>query len=87
MELTNYHSDFEKLDFKWNVEIHRSQGEKAKIYTPMIDSTIFPKRIENTINIFTNSIIQQLKNANDFKWTHCKASKEIKKNKEMGTDE
>ena len=84
VELTNHHSDFEKFDFKWDIEIHRSQGEDAKIYTPMIDGTIFPKRIENKINSFANRIIKQLTNSYDFQRTYCKTSKEIKKNKELG---
>ena len=31
VELTNYHSDFEKEIFRWDAEIHYSQGKRAEI--------------------------------------------------------
>jgi DNA (cytosine-5)-methyltransferase 1 len=41
VELTNYHSDFEKKDFKWDVEIHHGQGkDKAKLFTPVLSEDI-----------------------------------------------
>jgi len=36
VELTNYYSNFENLDFSWDVEIHKSQGKNAKVYVPSI---------------------------------------------------
>lgn len=43
VELTNYHSDFEKKVFKWDVEIHHSQGkDKAKFFTPVLCEDIIP---------------------------------------------
>ena len=48
VELTNYHSDFEKNLIKWDVEIHHSQGKnKAKVFTPdFSESIISPLYIE-----------------------------------------
>lgn len=43
VELTNHHSDFEKKVFKWDVEIHYSQGkDKAKSFTPILSEKIIP---------------------------------------------
>ena len=38
VELTNKKSDFRESNFNWSVEIHRSQGKRAKIY-PQISIT------------------------------------------------
>ena len=48
VELTNYHSDFEKKAFKWDVEIHHSQGkDNAKYFTPVLSEDIIsPMYIE-----------------------------------------
>ena len=48
VELTNYHSDFEKSFIKWDTEIHHSQGkDKAKVFTPFFsESIISPLYIE-----------------------------------------
>lgn len=48
VELTNYHSDFEKKKYKWDVEIHYSQGkDKAKFFTPnLTEAMISPLYIE-----------------------------------------
>lgn len=54
VELTNYHSDFDKKKYKWDVEIHYSQGkDKAKVFTPdLTDAMISPlyfNRVEQYI--------------------------------------
>ena len=84
VELTNYHSDFDNLDFKWCIEIHKSQGKNARIFTPTIDSNIFQNNIKNRIETFTNKIKKQVKEPNDFQRIYCKTSKEIMNNKEIG---
>lgn len=84
VELTNYHSDFDNLNFKWCVEIHKSQGKNAKIFTPVIDSSIFQNNIKDRIYTFTNKIKKQIKKPNDFQRIYCKTSKEIMNNKEVG---
>jgi DNA (cytosine-5)-methyltransferase 1 len=39
VELTNLHSDFENMVYRWDVEVHKSSGENAKVYflDPNID--------------------------------------------------
>ena len=48
VELTNYHSDFKSKTFKWDAEIHHSQGkDKAKFFTPNLGNTwVAPPYIE-----------------------------------------
>ena len=84
VELTNYHSDFDNLDFKWCVEIHKSQGKNAKIFTPTIDNSIFQNNIKNRIDTFTNKIKKQIKKPSGLQKIYCKTSKEIMNNKEVG---
>lgn len=43
VELTNYHSDFEKKKYKWDAEIHHSQGKnKARFFTPDLTDDMVP---------------------------------------------
>lgn len=84
VELTNYHSDFNNLDFKWCVEIHKSQGKNAKIFTPTIDSSILQNNIKNQTDTFINKIKKQIKSSNNFQRIYCKTSEEIMNNNELG---
>jgi len=76
VELTNYYSDFKKLNFKWDVEIHRSQGKNAQVYTPEISINIFEKNHIQKINSFCNRIIKKLTDANEFQKIYCKTIQE-----------
>lgn len=50
VELTNYHSVFERNEIKWDAEIHHSQGkDKAKVFTPDFSDNIFPSQYINII--------------------------------------
>lgn len=56
VELTNYHSDFEKHMIRWDAEIHHRQGkDKAKIFIPDIsESIISPLYIERVKQYIAN---------------------------------
>jgi len=41
VELTNYYSDFRNLKFRWDVEIHKSQGKNARVYNLSFDEVDF----------------------------------------------
>jgi len=71
VELTNYNSDFKNLNFKWDVDIHKSQGKNAKIYHPIIDISIFERKHIKKINSFCNKTLEKLTNADDFQKHHC----------------
>lgn len=61
VELTNYHSDFKNKSFKWDTEIHYSQGkDKARVIKPNIKdfkiSIDLKKEVYNFINFLPNII-------------------------------
>ena len=78
VELTNNQSRFDEKDFKWNVEIHHGQGKKkARIYCPIIDSSLWDKKVQKKISAFKNIITEQLpKSHNHFQEIHCMTSAE-----------
>lgn len=77
VELTNYHSDFENAAFKWNAEIHYSQGKiKAKTYTPIIKIDDIPKQYQAGIYDFLNKMRNKMINMNEFQKAFCMTSNE-----------
>ncbi|MEM1338695.1 MAG: DNA cytosine methyltransferase [Bacteroidota bacterium] len=82
VELTNHHSDFNNLNFKWTAEIHYNQGkEKAKKYTPSLDHIGFDKTDLRTADkLFTMSIRKKIVNPKEFQRFHCMTAEEVKQN-------
>lgn len=80
VELTNYNSDFENLNFKWDIEIHKSQGPNAKKFVPSLDLELFDKKHKSKINTFCNRTSKKLNNANALQKFHCQTKKEKRKN-------
>lgn len=80
VELTNYKSDFENKKFKWDVEIHRSQGPKATTYNPKIELESFHTKDQKKISNFIGSFESRLSDANSFQRTYC-MTEDSKKNK------
>jgi DNA (cytosine-5)-methyltransferase 1 len=56
VELTNYKSDFKSLKFIWNVEIHKSQGKRAKVFCPEIIGAQYSSDEQMRIDQFLNSL-------------------------------
>ena len=79
VELTNYHSDFQNLDFKWNVEIHRSQGPRAKVFTPDLSRNVFTEEELQRVDEFYDSLNKSLVGHNKFQTIHCMTTYERKK--------
>jgi DNA (cytosine-5)-methyltransferase 1 len=84
VELTNHHSDFKNKLFKWNVEIHKSQGQTAAIFKPEISEKIFSPTELKAIQGFRKSIRKRLKDFQEFQKTYCMTSKERKSRDLMG---
>ncbi|GIP30283.1 hypothetical protein J23TS9_54130 [Paenibacillus sp. J23TS9] len=75
VELTNYKSDFEKKEFLWNVEIHKSQGPRARIFTPSISNVYTNNKvIDDKILEFINSIEYKLVSFETFQRHYCLTS-------------
>lgn len=87
VELTNHHSDFLNKVFKWDVEIHRSQGKKATQYTPEIESSAFTDTEFQLINSFSKRILCKDYNFSKFQEVYCMIAKDRKKNNLMGPNE
>ncbi|MHB0883240.1 DNA cytosine methyltransferase [Paenibacillus sp. SEL1] len=78
VELTNYKSDFENKNYQWNIEIHKSQGPRAKIFLPFIESTIFSNEINKRIQFYILSIEHKLVSFNKFQQHYCLTTEERK---------
>lgn len=84
VELTNYHSDFDKRHFIWDVEIHRSQGPRAKIYTPSITREMFTSFELEKIEEFLSSIQDSIVDFNEFQKIYCMTTNERRTNGLVG---
>lgn len=72
VELTNYHSDFDKQQFKWDVEIHFGQGkDKARVYIPTLCLNDLPNIYHYKILNFIENIYVKIPEANIFQQVYC----------------
>ena len=71
VELTNYHSDFEKEIFKWDAEIHYSQGKRAKILKPHISIEDIGDIYADRVTKFIETLSAKLSGYNDFQNRYC----------------
>lgn len=80
VELTNYHSDFSVKAFRWNAEIHRSQGkDKAKIYRPKIGLHDLPQKYHSAINAFIAKTCTTIPDGNAFQCVYCMTTEDRNK--------
>lgn len=86
VELTNYHSNFESGKFKWNSEIHYSQGkDKAKVLTPYISKKNIPEALIEKIELYLQDVSQKLPTTyNLFQKLYCMTTEERKATKKIG---
>lgn len=85
VELTNHHSAFGELSFKWDAEIHYNQGKiKAKSFVPNVQDIPISREDNMKINKFIDQIQHDLSSFNDFQTIYCMTMDEIKKKKLMG---
>lgn len=83
VELTNYHSDFEKKLFHWTVEIHYSQGKKkANVFTPKVTRRIIDERYRAAINEFLAQ--QSVVTCNEFQRAFCMTASDRRENNVLG---
>ncbi|WP_162616053.1 DNA cytosine methyltransferase [Paenibacillus lutimineralis] len=76
VELTNYKSDFKNKDYQWSVEIHKSQGPRAKVFEPIVHSKVFDEETNKEIELYINSIQSQLVSFNKFQKQYCLTTEE-----------
>lgn len=71
VELTNFNSIFENFNFKWDIEIHKGQGQTAKKFIPKIDLKIIQEEHKSIVKKFIAELNKKIKNANTFQNIHC----------------
>lgn len=84
VELTNRHSDFDNNKFKWSVEIHKSQGPKARVYIPRLNKDLISNSNLIHINKFINSYKNKIVYHQTFQKIHCMTTEEIIKKDLIG---
>lgn len=75
VELTNYNSKFDDLKFKWTSEIHKSQGQTAKVLLPNIDLKIINPEHKDLVKDFLKNINKKTSNSNIFQDNFCQTDK------------
>lgn len=79
VELTNYHSDFTQKIFKWDAEIHYSQGkEKAKKYTPALKIKEIPEKYHESLRDYLLRIKPTITDMDSFQKVYCMTSEQRK---------
>jgi DNA (cytosine-5)-methyltransferase 1 len=71
VELTNFNSIFENFNFKWDIEIHKGQGQTAKKFITKIDLKIIQEEHKSIVKKFITELNKKIKNANTFQNIHC----------------
>lgn len=72
VELTNYHSNFECRKFKWDAEIHYSQGKrKAAVFQPDVDLLNIPVEYLDLLDAYINKIQEKMTSYNDLQKAYC----------------
>jgi len=85
VELTNYHSDFDKRKFKWSVEMHYSQGkDKAKVYKPRKTDKHISHEMKLKISEFLDNIRPELLSFNGFQMVYCMTKAQRSKTSKVG---
>ncbi len=74
VELTNYNSDFSNTHFKWDIEIHKSQGPKAKVYKPSLAKMVLPQGYADAVQTFLDEIAGRLTTFKAFQQIYCTTS-------------
>lgn len=83
VELTNYHSDFEKKSFQWTAEIHYSQGKKkADFFTPEVTNQIIGEQYRTAINEFLAQ--QPIVTFDEFQRAFCMTESDRQKSNTIG---
>ena len=85
VELTNYHSDFGKLDYLWRTEIHYGQGkDKARVYAPRITIRTIPIKYRDVVQTFIKETKSKVPNMNKFQKIFCMTTEQRKRQRYYG---
>lgn len=77
VELTNYQSDFDNEKFRWDVEIHYSQGkEKAAKYQPSISISCINCSYQRELELFIQGLRTHALSFDSFQRAFCMTNKQ-----------
>jgi DNA (cytosine-5)-methyltransferase 1 len=84
VELTNRYSNFEKENFIWHVEIHKSQGPKADYFSPTANLKWIPQEYTKQINKFILDYSDKVPEPKTFQEYYCQTNSYRKSNELVG---
>lgn len=85
VELTNYHSDFENGNIRWDVELHYSQGKsKAKFYLYDINKNQIDRALHDRIDGFLQVIRGRMCTAGELQKRFCMTEEERRNGQLLG---
>ena len=85
MELTNYHSDFDNCNFRWDAEIHYSQGkDRASLFKPEIIETLIDKVYLKEIKKYIKCKKRSCVTYNRLQSLYCMTTKQREQVKQEG---
>ena len=85
VELTNYHSDFQNNKFRWDAELHYSQGKKkAAAYTPDFSIDIVDSQYRNQIQRYISKKRAEAVTYDRFQQLFCMTTNQRKETKQDG---
>ncbi len=85
VELTNYHSNFDSKQFRWDAEIHYSQGkEKAAYYTPVFSEDIVNPIFQERVNQYIEAKRRHAVSFNSFQESFCMTTNERQEKYQLG---
>lgn len=85
VELTNYHSEFDRKNFKWTAEVHHGQGkDNASIYEFPTEIDQIDEKYRDSVNRYLSQISSKLNSHNEFQRNYCLTTEQRLKNGQLG---
>lgn len=77
VELTNFDPNNKQNGLIWRTEIRYGQGKKnSRIYTPSIDSLVFPEDYQKEMTCFIESLKRRISSSSEFQLIYCSTTNE-----------
>lgn len=85
VELTNYRSDFKNGKYKWETEVHYSQGkDKARVYKPNITMRVIPPQHKTRVQDYIQQAKKAVPSMNAFQTVFCMTTEDRRKQQYYG---
>lgn len=85
VELTNYRSNFKEEIYKWEVEIHYSQGKnRARVFSPKLTMRTIPSKYKSDIRLFVNGLKKKTPRIDHFQAVFCMTTEDRRQQQYYG---